>query len=559
MSRVGKVFAVGVLTALTGFGVAACGSSDNGSSSSSSSSGGGGKTGGEVNIGSAMPDAYDPVVIQTTQANEALQGVYTGLVTYKHEQGAAQNDLVPGLAAAMPTVSSDGTTYTFKLRPGIKYSDGTPVKASDFEHTQKRLHFLGGPFASFTDDIVGMDAFVKAKKADADISGITSNDQTGEITVKLTKANTQFLFAIALVSGAPTPAAKSPMKATNDGSIPGAGPFQISIQNPTRQFTLTKNPNFTPTDSTPAPKVDKITVQKETVPKMTQDVINNKLDFMTEDPSGDDLPNVKAKYANRFQMAPNPPNTYWFFMNETTPPFDKKEVRQAVNFAIDSRALNRIFGGRLQPTCNFLPPGYAGNGYEKIDPCPYGDPNGPGNIAKAKALVQASGDAGMNVTVWGNNKDPRPAITDYLRDLLEQIGFKAKSKILDQQVYFGTIGLKKTKAQIGFTDWFSDFPHPADFFAPNVSKAALASSPTFNFEFGANPVVDPALAKLNPQDPKSVASQWAAVDKALIDDANVAVYGNELSTNFFSERMDIDNCNGIGPVYKTDWLQFCLK
>jgi peptide/nickel transport system substrate-binding protein len=558
MSRVGKVLAVAGVTALAGFGVAACGSSDD-SGSSSTTSGGAGKTGGEVKIGSAMPDAYDPVMIQTTQANEALQGVYTGLVTYKHEQGDAQNDLVPGLAEAMPTVSSDGKTYTFKLRPGIKYSDGTPVKASDFENTQKRLHLLGGPFSSFTNEIVGMDSFVKGKSMSGDIAGITSDDATGTITVKLTKADTKFLFAIALVSGAPTPAAKSPGKATNNGSIPGAGPFQLSIQNPTRQFTLTKNPNFTPTDATPAPKVDKITVTKGTVTKITQDIINNKLDFTTEDPAGDDLPLVKSKYGDRFRLAPNPPNTYWFFMNVTTKPFDKLAVRQAVNYAIDSNALNRIFGGRLQPTCNFLPPGYAGNGYEKIDPCPYGDPAGPGNIAKAKALVQASGYAGMNVTVWSNTKDPRPAIGDYLRDLLNQIGFKAKTKILDQQVYFGTVGLKKTKAQIGFTDWFSDFPHPADFFEPNASKAALASSPTFNFEFGSNPAVDKAIATLNSQDPKSVAADWAKVDKAMIDNADVAVYGNELSSNFFSERIDIENCNGIGPVYKTDWLQFCLK
>jgi peptide/nickel transport system substrate-binding protein len=555
MSRVGNVFAVAVVTALTGFGVAACGSSDNGSSSSSSS-GGGGKTGGEIRIGSVMPDNYDPALHQTTQANEALQGVYTGLVTYKHEQGNAQNDLIPGLAEAMPTVSADGKTYTFKLRPNLKYSDGTPVKASDFEHSIKRLLYLGGPYSSFSTVIEGATAYQKAKKSGGDISGITSNDQTGEITVKLTKADTKFLFAIALPSGALEPAAKAPFKATP--GMPGAGPWIIDIQNPTRQFTLTKNPNFS-VPGIPAPKVDKITVVKETVPKMTQDVINNKLDFITEDPTGDDLPLVKAKYADRFRMAPNPPNTYWFFMNVTTPPFDKKEVRQAVNYAIDSRALNRIFGGRLEPTCNFLPPGYAGNGYEKIDPCPYGDPNGPGDIAKAKAMVQASGDAGMNVTVWGNNKDPRPAITDYLRDTLEQIGFKAKTKILDQQVYFGTIGLKATKAQIGFTDWFSDFPHPADFFEPNASKAALASSPTFNFEFGSNPAVDAGLAKLNPQDPKSVSSEWAKIDKAMIDDADVAVYGNELSTNFFSDRVDVQNCNGIGPVYKTDWLQFCLK
>ena len=80
---------------------------------------------------------------------------------------------------------------------------------------------------------------------------------------------------------------------------------------------------------------------------------------MTEDPTGDLLPQVKAKYPDRFRMDPNPPNTYWFFLNETVPPFDKLEARQAVNYAIDSRALQRIFGGRLEPTCNFLPPGYA--------------------------------------------------------------------------------------------------------------------------------------------------------------------------------------------------------
>jgi peptide/nickel transport system substrate-binding protein len=258
-------------------------------------------------------------------------------------------------------------------------------------------------------------------------------------------------------------------------------------------------------------------------------------------------------------MDPNPPNTYWFFMNETQKPFDKLEVRQAVNYAIDSRALQRIFGGRLQPTCNFLPPAYQRTGYEKIDPCPYGDPNGAPDITKAKQLVQQSGYKGITVTVWGNTKDPRPAIVDYYRDLLNQIGFKANTKILDPQVYFGTIGLKKTKAQTGFTDWFSDFPHPADFFEPNLSKAALASEPTFNFEFASNPKLDAGLAKLNPQDPATVADQWAAIDKTLIDDADVAVYGNELSTSFYSERIDFQNCNGVSPVYKTDWSLLCLK
>jgi peptide/nickel transport system substrate-binding protein len=544
--KFGSALAV-VVVAMAGVGLAACGSSPDT----------GAKKGGAISIGSVLPDSYDPVLFQTVQANQAMHLVYTGLVTYKNAEGSEGSKLIPGLAEVMPAISADRKTYTFKLRQGLKYSDGSPVKASDFEHTMKRLTFLGGPFSSFVTGIVGVDTYQKAKRENADISGITADDETREITVKLTAPDGKFLYAIGLANSAPTPAAKSPFRSSSN--IPGIGPYTIKIDNPTRKFVLTKTPGFD-IPGIAKGNIDTITVVKETVSKMTQDVINNKLDFMTEDPSGDDLPLVRAKYSSRFRMDPTPPNTYWFFMNETLKPFDKLEVRQAVNYALDSRALQRIFGGRLQPSCNFLPPAYQGTGYEKIDPCPYGDPNGAPNIAKARQLVEQSGYKGMGVTVWGNNKDPRPAIVDYYRDLLNQIGFKAKTKILDQQVYYGTIGLRKTRAQTGFTGWYQDFPHPADFFQPNLSKKALASSPTFNFQFRSNPVLDRGLDKLTPEtNPATVASEWAKLDRAVIDDANVAVYGNELSTSFFSARMDFKNCSGVHPAYKNDWSLFCLR
>ena len=560
MRKPASALAIASVVAVGAVGLAACGSDDKKSSGSATSTGatsGETKQGGSIKIGSVLPDSYDPVLFQTVQANQPLQLVYTGLVTYKHVPGAAGSELIPGLAEAMPTVSADKKTYTFKLRPGLKYSDGTAVKASDFEHTMKRLFFLGGPFASFSSGIKGVEEYQKAKKADADISGITADDATGEIKVELSAPDGKFLFAIGLANAAPTPASKAPFKKSN--AIPGIGPYTIDVKNPTREYVLTKTPGFN-IPGIATGNLDTMTVTKSTVPKMTQDVIDGKLDFMTEDPTGDLLPEVKAKYASRFRMDPNPPNTYWFFMNESTAPFDKLEARQAVNYALDSRALQRIFGGRLEPTCNFLPPAYARIGYKKIDPCPYGDPAGPPDLDKAKELVKASGHAGMSVTVWTNNKDPRPAIGDYLRDTLEQIGFKAKTKVLDQQVYFGTIGTKKTKAQIGFTDWYQDFPHPADFFEPNLSGAALASEPTFNFQFKSDPALDAGLKKLGVEaDPATVADQWAALDKGVIDGAHAAVYGNELSTSFFSERMDFENCNGVHPVYKNDWAQFCLK
>jgi peptide/nickel transport system substrate-binding protein len=293
---------------------------------------------------------------------------------------------------------------------------------------------------------------------------------------------------------------------------------------------------------------------------MSEDVISGRLDFMTEDPTGDLLPTVKAKYKDRFSLNPYPPNTYYFSMNTTVPPFTEAKAREAVNWAIDGRALVRIFGGRLQPTCSFIPPGTIG--YDQSATCPYGDPAGPGNISKAKQLVKDSGTAGQTVTVWTNNKDPRPAIGEYLRDTLNQIGYKAKTNTLNQQVYFDAIGTKSRKAQIHFNDWFMDFPDPSDLFQPLVTGAALASTPTFNVGFVNDPHVNSEVARLSKErDPATKAADWTKLDQYLIGPGHsyVVPYGSELTSTFMSERMDFANCNGIHQVFKNDWTLFCLK
>jgi peptide/nickel transport system substrate-binding protein len=281
---------------------------------------------------------------------------------------------------------------------------------------------------------------------------------------------------------------------------------------------------------------------------------------MTEDPAGDLLAQVRAKYPDRFRTDANPPNIYWFFLNHSIKPFSSLEVRRAVNYAIDSRALQRVFGGLLQPTCNFLPPAYAGFGYRRIDPCPYGDPAGPGDVAKARRLVDASGHKGEQVTVWGFSSDPVPQATEYLRDVLTRIGFKAKTRIVEQKVYFATVGARHTKAQAGFAAYIQDFPHPADFLQPLLSTSALANDPTPNFQMHGNPDVDRALEQLGPQsDPAKVAGGWARADRSVIEHADVAVLGNQLSTTFFSTRMNAKSCSGVHLVYKHDWSMFCLK
>jgi len=198
-------------------------------------------------------------------------------------------------------------------------------------------------------------------------------------------------------------------------------------------------------------------------------------------------------------------------------------------------------------------------GHEEFD-CKYGDPNGPPDIEKAKELVKKSGYEGEHVTFWTNNKDPRPTIGNYFVDVLNQIGFDAELQTLDQQVYFEQVGVERTKAQAGFTDWFQDFPHPGDFIESLLSTRALQSEVTSNQGRVSDPHIDSELDKLRGQDPEDTVDEWAALDEYIVNDkAFVVPYGTEESTSFFSERMDSDNCSGVHPLYKNDWLLFCLK
>jgi peptide/nickel transport system substrate-binding protein len=542
-----------LLAALAMFVVSACGSDDDSSDSGSS-----GEQGGEIKVGTTGLDNADPVMFQTTQAVQAFQLAYTPLLAYAHKEGAAGAEIIPALATEVPEPTNGGKTYTFQLRDGLKYSDGSPVKASDFENSIKRLLVLGSGWSFFYSPIIeGSEEFQKKGDLKGDISGIETDDQAGSIKITLTEPDTKILFALAEPYAAPTPAAKSPAKQLKQPP-PGVGPYILDVKDFNRLYVLTRNPNWTDIPGIPKGNFDKITgVVSDSVTKMTQDVITGKLDFMTEDPTGDQLPEVRQKYADRISEEPNPPNVYYNFLNVTVPPFDKIEARQAFNYAVDSNALVRVFGGRLAPGCNFLPPGVVG--YKEAD-CAYGDPSGKPDLAKAKELVKKSGYEGEKVTFWTNNKDPRPAIADYFRDVLNQIGFDADVKTLDQQVYFEQIGLKRTKAQTGFTDWFQDYPHPGDFIESLLSTRALSSEVTFNQGFVSDPVLDKKLDELRGKDPEEAKDEWAELDNYVVNEkAYVVPYGSEESTSFFSERMDSEGCGGVHPVYKNDWLLFCKK
>ena len=126
---------------------------------------------------------------------------------------------------------------------------------------------------------------------------------------------------------------------------------------------MVRNPNFEPTADVPATNPDQISlkiVQDDSA--ALQQVINGQADYDFHPIPVDRLADVQSKYGDQLKIY-TPANTYYFFMNQRTPPFDKLAVRQAVNYAIDRNALVKIFGGPklAVPNCQVLPPGFPGN------------------------------------------------------------------------------------------------------------------------------------------------------------------------------------------------------
>lgn len=540
-----SIIAIGSVVAVATFGVAACGGK-----------GGGGSQGGDINVSmTSFPDYIDPQLSYTLEGWEVLWNVYTPLLTYKHQKGDAGTDIVPALAKDMPQISPDGKTYKLTLRPNMKYSDGTPIKASDFTYAIKRLFKANSGGSVFYEGIVGAKDFADGK-ADT-ISGITADDGTGDITIQLEKPNGTFNSVLALMFAAPVPPTTTLDKDVTNNPPPSSGPFVITKVDAPNTLTMERNPQFKTVKDAGASEVadaqvDKITVtQNKNNSAQVTGVEQNQIDFMTDPPDADRLPEVKAKYGSRFRLEESI-NTYYFWMNTQKAPFNDIKVRQAINYAIDPEALNRVFGGRLHATQQILPPGMPGYEEYKLYPGP--------DLDKAKQLLAEANPADKDITVWTDDEPDRKRIGEYYHDLLTQLGFNAQLKVIAGDVYFTTIGNTSTPdLDTGFADWFQDFPHPDDFFRPLLNGASVLPTNSNNFSQVNLPDLDAKQNELLTQQlTDDVKKQYAALDKAYMEQAVWAPYGNEEYTTFVSERMDFDK-SYHHLLFNQDYTSFALK
>jgi peptide/nickel transport system substrate-binding protein len=544
--------------------LSACGSS---SSSSSSSGGGGGssttssKTGGTLTeVMGTAPDYLDPNLSYTSQGWELQWPIYTGLLTYAHANGTAGAQIIPGLAESLPKISSDGKTYTLTLRKGLVFSNGKPVKASDFAYSVERVVKLpwGGSGQFVNGTIVGADAYSKGKAKS--ISGITTDDATGKITIHLVEPYGALENVLAIPPFGIVPTG-TPMKNQSASPPPGVGPYKFGAIQQNVSASLVRNPLWSKMNipGIPSGNVD-ITVKfQSNVSAGALSVLNNSSDVFdwADTIPGSVLQQVQSQASDRFSKTVLN-STYYFFLNTKNKPFSSALARQAVITGLDRQALARLGSGFFAPACYLLPPNMIGH---PTGACPYGNPANPPNIAAAKKLVQQSGMAGTPVTVWGEERQPRRQFVDYYTSMLNQIGFKATEKIIADANYFPTIGDLKTHPQTGFADWNQDFPNPFDFYGILAVGAAIL--PTNNQNFGEinDPTINSqvsALSKVPVSKLAAQASKWQTLDQYAAKKAYFGVFGYLTAPEFTSNRVDRASMV-FSPLFGWDYTSFKLK
>jgi peptide/nickel transport system substrate-binding protein len=492
-------------------------------------------------------DAYSPV-------SWALARVYAR--TLYAYQSSTDSDKAgrpaPDLAAAPPKISSDGTTYTFTLRKGVKWAPpvSRDLKAQDFVYALGRMYdsktpSSGQPYANF---VKGAEDFGAGKATS--ISGIRAvDDQTLEIT--LVKPAADFLSILSMSFFAPVPqeeASKYAVGSAYSQHVVALGPYMLEKYDPGKSITFVRNPNWDPaTDPLRKAWVDRIEVTEgATAEAATQAIQRGDADMtLNLDPPVASLTQLSTdpSLKNNFTTKPNGCVEYMpLNVNPKAGAISNVKVRQAINYALDKESLRRTRGGPLAGsiTSQILPSTQFG--YEKYDLYP--SPNSQGDVAKAKQLLTDAGyPNGLTLNYVGSSTGYGPAFTTAVQASLARVGIKLNIKTFQGfSIYYDSLlfPAKRVEHQIGDAEWCPDYPGDGarSWFLPLFYSKSILPAANNNMAEYSNPEVDAMIdTALSELDNTKRAQDWAALDKRIMQDAPWAPWLETNEPFIWSKRL----------------------
>ncbi len=242
-SRVGGRNGLGGLAALTVLAMAAagCGSSSAPSSKSTTPAGHAGGT--FTILANSAFGVADPAQNYTLQEWQLLIMTHDGLVGFAKVGGIGGTKIVPDLATSIPVPTNGGKTYLFHVRTGIKFSNGQPLKPSDFVTAIERQFTVPGGNPGFYSGIVGTSKCTTKGCNLAKSGGMIANDSASTLTINLTSPDPELMDQLSLPFAFAVPSNTS-MKLTGNNVPPGTGPYMWKSYSPNTAAVLVRNPYF---------------------------------------------------------------------------------------------------------------------------------------------------------------------------------------------------------------------------------------------------------------------------------------------------------------------------
>jgi ABC-type transport system substrate-binding protein len=440
------------------------------------------KRGGTLRLNASETDFefLDPALAYDSLGWQVLFATNMTLLNYPDKPGAAGARLTPDAATAFPTVSKDGKTYTFTVKSGIKFSDGSAVTAAAFKRAIERAADpkQASPAIAFLHGVVGADARNEGKASS--VTGVRAQGQ--KLTVRLTQADPTFLAEIAMPFFAAVKP-NMPINPKGENVYPSAGPYRIVSRDVGRQLVLERNRFY----KGPRPQnPDRIVITVLT--DQAQSFLQTKAGQVDYDMGGlpptahQELFNTYGVNKSRYFVNPGV-NVFYAALNTSSGrPFANTNLRKAVNYAVDRPAWLRV-GGLLagKRTDQILPPSMRGFRDAKIYPIQGANPT------RAKQLA---GGSNAEVTILHTTSASAVARAQILQFNLRQMGLQPKLKPQPFAVAIKTAGSRTGDFDMFTIGWLADYPDPFDFINvlldggniqdANNSNYAYLNNPTYN-------------------------------------------------------------------------------
>ncbi len=435
-----------------------------------------------------------------------IKSLYSRLMDY--EPGTA--NLIPSLAETFG-VSDDGLTYTFKLRKGVKFTNGREVVASDVKYSIERAvnPKTQGPGAGFFGSIKGYEDVTGGKTTT--LEGIAAPDDS-TVIFHLSRPDATFLHVLAINFASVVPHEAVEAAGGDFGKKPvGSGTFILRDWTIGQHLVFERNPDYFVKDM---PHIDKFTVEVGQEPL----VALLRLQKGEVDIAGDGIP--PAKFLEIKNSADGPKmivdgqqlQTGYITLNTKVKPLDNLKVRQALNMAINKDRITRILNGRATAANQPLPPLMPG--YDKsFTGYAY-------DVEKAKALLAEAGfPTGFETVLYSTNTDPQPRIAQAIQQDLAAVGVKAEVRALAQANVIAAGGTEGEAPMIwsGGMAWIADFPDPSNFYGPILGCSGAVPG-GWNWSWYCNQDIDKrAVAADSMSDPAKVAERSATWGKIFTD------------------------------------------